>query len=71
MDLSASGTRTRVPDAIASAALAYVSLVESGTASDIPQDFSITNTIDIVVPTDAMYLFTGVDYIQAVNRPLA
>ena len=67
LTLLAPGSHSRVPDAIASSAPGYISLIKSGTASDIPEDFSITNTLDIVVPEYAKYLLVGVDYTQAVN----
>ena len=67
MNLSTPDKKARVKDAVASDAPAYVSLVKNGTASDIPEDFSINNTIDVVVPDKAKYLFMGVDYTQAIN----
>lgn len=61
------GSRARVPKAVAAIAPAYVSSSKSGTASDIPEDFSVSTTLDVVVPDKAKYLFTGIDYQQAVN----
>jgi hypothetical protein len=59
--------RTRIPGAVASGAPAYVSSTKDGLASDIPEDFLVTTTLDVIVPDGAKYLLTGIDYQDAVN----
>ena len=67
MTLLPPSASNRVPGAVAASAPSYVSNVKGGTPSDIAEDFSLTNSMDIVVPDKAKYLFIGVDYTQAVN----